>query len=551
MALHGSRKTRQQLAQERYTDDLIASGVLRSQKQAHEEALAEAEPCRYCEKLVHPSNMEDHLRRYHAEEWDGSLPGQTARASINGTPAIDPSVDLRIDPEFRDLIPPQTDEERVALEASILAEGCREALVVWKGHHTLVDGHHRYAICKQNNIPFKTLEKEFASRDDVIIWMVRNQFARRNISTFARSSLALKMEEAIARKAKANQLSGLKQGGAPVLMNSAKREEPINTRAEVARVADTSEDTIRKVKKVNASAPTFVREEARKGNLSINRAYLLTRALENAAPDVVALVERTGLEEPEKVDILKRLHRSGQNEGSNGTFDEIARTGGFAYGDDMEQRCDFVKASISEINRGLKTLEEHHRRLAMEQRRATAAQTLLPEGQYRCIVIDPPWPVEKIEREVRPRQGVTLDYPTMTLEDIQALPVTKLAAEAGCHLYLWTTQKFLPAALKLVEAWDFNYQCLMTWVKPTGMTPYTWMYNTEHVIFARRGNLPLEQNGLKLSFEAASAGHSVKPDVFYERVLKASSGPRLDMFARRVHEGFEAWGDEICSSVTA
>ncbi len=169
----------------------------------------------------------------------------------------------------------------------------------------------------------------------------------------------------------------------------------------------------------------------------------------------------------------------------------------------------------------------------------------LPEGKYRCIVVDPPWPVSKIEREARPRQGHDLDYPTMSLEEIGALDVASLADPNGCHLYLWTTQKYLPDALDIASGWGFGYQCLMTWVKPTGMTPYSWMYNTEHVIFAHVGDLRLAQLGLKLSFEAPIAGHSVKPDVFYDRVARASPGPHLEMFARRQRAGWQVWGNEV------
>ena len=84
----------------------------------------------------------------------------------------------------------------------------------------------------------------------------------------------------------------------------------------------------------------------------------------------------------------------------------------------------------------------------------------------------------------------------------------------------------------------------MTWVKPTGMTPFSWMYNTEHVLFGPIGNLKLARMGLKLSFEAPATEHSEKPEVFYERVRQASPNPRLDMFARVTHNGFDAWGDE-------
>lgn len=170
----------------------------------------------------------------------------------------------------------------------------------------------------------------------------------------------------------------------------------------------------------------------------------------------------------------------------------------------------------------------------------------LPQGKYRCIVIDPPWPMKKIEREERPNQGIELDYPTMSLEEIEALPIPDLSDEEGCHLYLWVTQKFLPAGLQLVEKWGFRYQCLMTWRKNVGITPFSWMYDTEHVIFARRGNLPLQRLGLRLSFDAPVSEHSAKPDVFFEeRVAPASPEPRLEMFARKDREGFTVYGNEV------
>ena len=70
-----------------------------------------------------------------------------------------------------------------------------------------------------------------------------------------------------------------------------------------------------------------------------------------------------------------------------------------------------------------------------------AVTPALPEGVYRTIAIDPPWPVQKIEREQRPKQGTWLDYPTMTLEQIANLPIPDIADSDGCHIYLWVTHK--------------------------------------------------------------------------------------------------------------
>lgn len=534
-AARGSRSARRVQATERERDFQLARGVLRDPELVRAEAEAEADHCPYCEKLVHPSNWASHMKLYHEEEWDGRMPGRRKAA-----------VELKIDDEFRDLIPALTAEEAEALEASLKADGCRDALVVWDETSILLDGHNRYRICQEHGLAFTTVRKSFADRQDALIWVIQNQFGRRNLTPFMRSELALKLEDVIAAKAKANLVTSTGGKDPQPLMNSAKAE-PVNTRAEIAHLADTSEDTIRKVKTVTTKAPEAIKQAARNGDIAVDRAYRLTKALEGAAPEVVELAMKVANDEPEKVEILKRLHRSAGSPTSNGTFDEIAGGGGFVYGTDLKEWCNFREDSIQTIQKALKSIEEHHRRLAIDERRALAATTPLPEGQYRCIVMDPPWPMEKIERDVRPAQGAQLDYPTMTLGEIRALPIPSLATEVGCHLYLWTPQKFLPDALALVEAWGFRYQCLMTWVKPTGMTPFSWMYNTEHVVFARMGDLPLQKHGQKLSFEAASPGHSIKPDVFYYRVMAASPGPRLDMFARREREGFTCWGDELCT----
>jgi N6-adenosine-specific RNA methylase IME4 len=179
-----------------------------------------------------------------------------------------------------------------------------------------------------------------------------------------------------------------------------------------------------------------------------------------------------------------------------------------------------------------------------EIRRRTIDSPSMPDGTYRAIVIDPPWPMPKIERHERPHQDEQLDYPTMSLDEIEALDIKTLADPAGAHIYLWVTHKFLPTGLDLLTTWGFRYQCVMTWRKNVGITPFSWMYDTEHVLFGRIGDLPLSRNGLRLSFDAPTQGHSIKPDVFYDRVRAASPGPRLDMFPGIEHEGFEPWGLE-------
>jgi hypothetical protein len=78
-----------------------------------------------------------------------------------------PSDTIEIDPDFRDHIPPPTSTELADLHRKLEAEGCREALLVWKGHNLLVDGHNRLAWFRQAGRPFWVEEREFADREAV------------------------------------------------------------------------------------------------------------------------------------------------------------------------------------------------------------------------------------------------------------------------------------------------------------------------------------------------------------------------------------------------
>lgn len=170
---------------------------------------------------------------------------------------------------------------------------------------------------------------------------------------------------------------------------------------------------------------------------------------------------------------------------------------------------------------------------------------------YRTIVIDPPWPVKKVIRRVRPNQIKALDYPTMTLEEIAGLPIVDLTDPNGCHVYLWVTHKYLPIGFEIFQHWGVKYHCLLTWVKNVGFTPFSWMFSTEHVLFGRIGNLDVLKQGVRTSFYAPVIRHSKKPLVFYVKVCDVSPAPRLEMFAREPHEGFDSWGNEVQSSFQA
>lgn len=205
---------------------------------------------------------------------------------------------LIIDKEFESLIPPLTGDEYRQLEENCINEGIRDALIIWKtpnGSEVLVDGHNRYKIAEEHELAYRTEPKEFKDRDEAKIWIIRNQFGRRNLSAYDRSVLALKLEPLIAEQKEKNlHLSeGAGNKGTQKSADVSKGE----TRDELAKIAGVSHDTIHKVKVIEKKATPEVKKEIQTGKTSINKAYTdikKVEAIENSGNDFVKTQVREG-----------------------------------------------------------------------------------------------------------------------------------------------------------------------------------------------------------------------------------------------------------------
>ena len=199
--------------------------------------------------------------------------------------------DLTVDSEFRDLIPPLNEEELKLLEASLVADGCESPLIVWNG--VIVDGHNRYAICRKHEIPFAIQEKDFSSRDDAMLWMLRNQLGRRNLNSYQRVELVLKFEPLVKSAAEQRMLAGKVANPVPTL---AQGQTKGKTRDHLSEAAGVSHGTFAKAKKLVQSADEETKRELRAGKVTVNRAY--TELLEKEHEGETKICERCKQEKP-------------------------------------------------------------------------------------------------------------------------------------------------------------------------------------------------------------------------------------------------------------
>jgi hypothetical protein len=183
---------------------------------------------------------------------------------------ISRAMDIVVNEELKAYIDPLTTEEYEALESSILAEGCRDALVLWGD--VLVDGHNRFGICRKHGLPFQTVQNtRFQSIDDVYLWMIDQHLGRRSISEFQRGVLALRKREIVnARRAEAAPAHPADHTQSADSAPAA--PQPLATRESVAKAARLSSSQVVMIEKIQKQATPEVVAAVRAGTISINAA---------------------------------------------------------------------------------------------------------------------------------------------------------------------------------------------------------------------------------------------------------------------------------------
>ena len=173
-------------------------------------------------------------------------------------------------------------------------------------------------------------------------------------------------------------------------------------------------------------------------------------------------------------------------------------------------------------------------------------------GRFGTILIDPPWRFTNRTGKMAPEHRRLRRYPTLSFDEIAALPVARLARPRS-HLYLWCPNALVREGLRVMEQWGFTYKTNLVWLKvrkdggPDGRGVGFYFRNvTELLLFGVKGRLRTRPPGRRQVNVLISRKqeHSRKPDEQYGLIQQCSPGPYLELFARKKVDGWVSWGDQ-------
>jgi N6-adenosine-specific RNA methylase IME4 len=179
------------------------------------------------------------------------------------------------------------------------------------------------------------------------------------------------------------------------------------------------------------------------------------------------------------------------------------------------------------------------------ERRATAYPLALLGRRFSVLYCDPPWQFSAWSDGGMLKAG-EMHYPTMTVEQLCALPVGDIAADDAV-LFLWALPAMFPDAERVIAAWGFTYITFAVWVKPNIACGHWFRGQHEPIICATRGDMPPPPDlHSSVFYGEPEGGHSSKPAVVRDYIASAyPDSARIELFARSLHCGWHAWGNEV------
>ena len=247
------------------------------------------------------------------------------------------NLDIVVNEELKAYIDPLTPEEHESLERSLLAEGCRDALVLWG--NVLVDGHNRYGICQKHGLPFQTVQNpRFQSIEDVHLWMIDQHLGRRSVSDFQRGVLALRKREILAQRSVAQASTAAAPDTEPAEETVPASEPPTTerppSREALARQAKLSGNQVALIEKIQKQAAPEVVAAVRSGVISINAAAAVSSLPEEQQREAALAGSKELKEVAKRVRDAKRKpreapakepHTSSPESGTDDAAEEVVR----------------------------------------------------------------------------------------------------------------------------------------------------------------------------------------------------------------------------------
>ncbi len=282
-------------------------------------------------------------------------------------------MNIVVNEELKAYIEPLTQDEHDALERSILAEGCRDALVLWGD--VLVDGHNRFGICQKHGLPFQTVQNpRFQSMEDVHLWMIDQHLGRRSVSDFQRGVLALRKREIMAeRKARATTSTETAvtapPPAAPEAAAALPAPDPLSSREAIAKAARLSSSQVVMIEKIQKQAAPELVAAVKSGTISINAAAAVaTLPAEEQVAAVVAGKDELKQAAKRVRELTKRKPReeTPQDENTQAKDIQDSSSGTEAGSDELQA----LRARVAEL-----TAENTELR-----RQVAQLQAALPEG---------------------------------------------------------------------------------------------------------------------------------------------------------------------------
>jgi ParB/RepB/Spo0J family partition protein len=295
----------------------------------------------------------------------------------------------------------------------------------------------------------------------------------------------------------------------PAKANSAKAMNKVLGRGDVTRE---SRDTYtEEAAKKTGQHPATVRKDVQRGK---------------SVPDILAVVN-TSLDKGEELDALGKLHKA----------DPAAATALIERAKAGEKVS--AKTEVKKVER-----REKERDLGKKQ-------IALPNKRYGVIVADPEWKFKAWSEETGMDRAADNHYPTSATDMIAARDVQSIAAD-DCVLFLWATVPMLPDALRVMDAWGFQYKSHCMWSKDRAGTGYWFRNMHELLLVGTRGKVPAPAPGTQWAsvIEAEVTGHSAKPEEFLRMIEQYfPTLPKIELNRRGAARlGWDAWGNEAVAA---